>query len=644
MIHRMKTFFNRRRSATAAAVAAAMAAVCAAGLASEKGRCAESAAPESAYASPEFLAACPDGSGVYATCATGRSVVRMGADGRIVRRFEIASRQAGVPVNPTGIAVSKDAVYVTCGVQAGELQKFSLDGRLLGFAAVGHSPCAPVVSADGKTVFVMNRFAGKVSAVDVASMKAICEVKVLREPFAAALGAGGKLLFVANMLPHCAATNDVVAACVSVVDVASRAVRHVMLPNGSTGVRGVCASPDGRSVYVTHTMGRYQLPTTQLERGWMNTAALSVFDGATGAYVNTVLLDDVDRGAANPWGVAVTADGRTLVVAHAGTGELSVIDRAGLHERLEKAAKGESASGIVKSAEDVPNDLAFLVSIRRRVPAGGDGPRGVVALGRRAMTALYFADAVSAIGLDDAAASAAVFPVGPRRDLSKDRVRRGEMLFNDGSMCFQQWQSCASCHPDGRVDALNWDLLNDGMGNPKQTKSEFLVHLTPPTMVTGIRPDMHACNRAGLVHIQFVTRPEEDVNCFDAYVAAMKPVPSPYLVNGELSERAKRGEKVFRQAKCADCHTYESKGPGGERLWTDCRLYDVGLGVDTEAGRKFDTPTLSEVWRTAPYLYDGRALTMEEVLTTCNPDDRHGETKKLTPEQVKDLAEFVLSL
>jgi hypothetical protein len=37
-------------------------------------------------------------------------------------------------------------------------------------------------------------------------------------------------------------------------------------------------SPDGRFAYVTHTLGRYQLPTTQLERGWMNTNALSIID------------------------------------------------------------------------------------------------------------------------------------------------------------------------------------------------------------------------------------------------------------------------------------------------------------------------------------------------------------------------------
>ena len=604
----------------------------------------ESPAPESVYASPEFLAVARDGQSVFATCATGQRIARVGLDGSKRGGWTLESRSAGgVRVNPTGIAAAKGFVYVTCGVQTGELQKFREDGAFVGAASVGHSPCAPVVSPDGSTVYVMNRFSAKVSEVDAATMKVRAEMKVLREPFAAGLGAGGKLLFVANMLPYCAATNDVVAASVSVIDTATRAVRHVMLPNGSTGVRGLGVSPDGASVYVTHTMGRYQLPTTQLERGWMNTAALSIFDGATGAYVNTVLLDDVDRGGANPWGVAVTADGRTLVVAHAGTCELSIIDRAALHDRLVKAAKGESASGIVKSAEDVPNDLAFLVSIRRRVLAGGDGPRGIVAVGRTVATALYFADAVSTFALDDAMAVAKVWQVAPKRDIAGDRLRRGEMLYNDGSMCFQQWQSCASCHPDGRVDGLNWDLLNDGMGNPKQTKSELFSHCTPPTMVTGIRKDMHTCNRAGLIHIQFVTRPEEDVHCFDAYCTAMKAVPSPYLVNGRLSERAKRGAVLFKKAKCADCHA-GTKSSEGEPLWTDLKLYDLGLGLGTEAGRKFDTPTLAECWRTAPYLYDGRALTMEEVLTTANPGDRHGVTSNLSKEEIKDLAEYVLSL
>ena len=620
----------------------------AAGWGWSKAKCPEAPAKASAYVSPEFVVQC--GEGVYVTSGTGAKVMRVALDGGIAAEWKIESTKSAkkVPLNPTGLAVGKDGagtvVYVTAGVQCGELQKFSGEGKLLGSAEVGHSPRGPVVSADGKFVYVLNRFANKVSMVDAKKMEVVKTAAVPREPFAAALGAGGKLLFVANLLPNCRSTDDVVSADVSVIDTATFSVRNVRLPNGSTGVRGIGASPDGKSIYVTHTMGRYQLPTTQLERGWMNTAALSVFCGETGAYVNTVLLDDVDRGAANPWGVCVTADGKKIVVAHAGTCEISIIDRAVLHERLEKAAHGESVSGIVKHASDVSNDLAFLMSIRRRVNLGGDGPRGVAVVGGKAVVALYFADKLAVADIADAAAPVKTIVVGNTSDITNDRLRRGEMLYNDGSMCFQQWQSCASCHPDGRIDGLNWDLLNDGMGNPKQTKSQLYGQFTPPTMVTGIRKDMQTCNRAGLIHIQFVQRPEEDGLCLDAYTESLEPVPSPYLVNGELSEKAKRGKAVFERANCTLCHGDQTKTPDGKSLYTDCKLYDVGLGTATEKGRKFDTPTLCEVWRTAPYLYDGRALTMMEVLTNCNKDDTHGVTQGLSEKELDELNEYILSL
>ncbi len=612
-----------------------------------KAKCPEAPAPASAYTSPEFVVGAQDGKSVYVTSGTGSKMMCVPLGGGNVRSWKIESTQAAkkVPENPTGVAVGPDGcVYVTAGVQCGELQKFDSSGKLLKSVAVGHSPRGPVVSADGKLVFVLNRFSNKVTAVDAAKMEVVKSVSVPREPFAATLGAGGKLLFVSNLLPNCPSTDDVVSADVSVIDTKTFAVKNVRLPNGSTGVRGICSSPDGKNVYVTHTMGRYQLPTTQLERGWMNTAALSVFCGDTGAYINTVLLDDVDRGAANPWGVCVSADGKTLVVAHAGTCEISIIDRKILHERLEKAARGESVSGIVKHASDVSNDLAFLMSIRRRVHMGGDGPRGVAIVGGKAVVALYFADKLAVADLADAAKPVDSIVVGNTADIAKDRVRRGEMLYNDGSMCFQQWQSCASCHPDGRIDGLNWDLLNDGMGNPKQTKSQLYGQFTPPTMATGIRKDMQTCNRAGLIHIQFVQRPEEDGLCLDAYTESITPVPSPYLVNGELSDKAKRGKKVFEKANCTLCHGDQTKSPDGQSMYTDCKLYDVKTGVATEKGRKFDTPTLCEVWRTAPYLYDGRANTMMEVLTKYNQNDEHGATRGLSKEELEDLNEYILSL
>ena len=71
--------------------------------------------------------------------------------------------------------------------------------------------------------------------------------------------------------------------------------------------------------------------------------------------------------------------------------------------------------------------------------------------------------------------------------------------------------------------------------------------------------------------------------------------------------------------------------------------YNIGTGKNREVETQFDTPTLVEVWRTAPYLHDGRAVTIEEVLTKYNKDDLHGETSKLTKQEIEDLAAYVLT-
>ena len=91
--------------------------------------------------------------------------------------------------------------------------------------------------------------------------------------------------------------------------------------------------------------------------------------------------------------------------------------------------------------------------------------------------------------------------------------------------------------------------------------------------------------------------------------------------------------KVHASALCTEYKAY----------WVgyDLSAYDVGTGLGQ--GELLDTPTLGEVWRTAPYLQDGRAATMIDVLTIHNPDDSHGITLDLTADEIPDLAEYVLS-
>jgi cytochrome c peroxidase len=57
-----------------------------------------------------------------------------------------------------------------------------------------------------------------------------------------------------------------------------------------------------------------------------------------------------------------------------------------------------------------------------------------------------------------------------------------------------------------------------------------------------------------------------------------------------------------------------------------------------------DTPTLHGLWRSAPYLHDGSADSLRDVLVTRNPEDRHGVTSALSPSDLDDLETFLLAL
>lgn len=624
---------TRRMSLLALTAAALMGLAALCGTISTEGVSAQAASGDASYRSPSAIVVVEDARELYVAEYAASSVAVVTAkDGSVARRIAL-------PETAGGLALSQDGktLYVTSASASGNV--FVADatsGQVTGTIKTGHTPMSPVLSPDGTRLYVCNRFTNDVSVIDTAGKTETGRIPVVREPVAAALTPDGAFLFVANLLPAGPSDGDFVAAAVSVIDTAaSKAIATVTLPNGSSGLRGICVSPDGKYVYVAHILARYQMPTTQLERGWMNTNALSIIDAAQKTLVNTVLLDDVDLGAANPWAVACTADGKYVCVSHAGTHELSVIDRAGLHAKLDKVAAGTQVSEVSLTAADVPNDLSFLVDLRRRIKLAGNGPRALALAGTTAYVAEYFTDSVCVV---DVAAEANPKPrtiaLGAETPLTV--ARKGEMFFNDADLCFQHWQSCASCHPDARVDGLNWDLLNDDIGNPKNSKSMLLSHQTPPVMSLGVREKAEKAVRSGIRFIQFAERPEEDAVAIDEYLKNLKPIPSPRLVNADLSPDAQKGKEIFSRAGCTACH------PQG--LYTDLNEYDIGSTKGLDKGKLVDTPTLIETWRTAPYLHDGCAATITDVLTKCNPGDKHGTTSTLSPDEIRQLEEFVLSL
>lgn len=580
---------------------------------------------EESWLSPAALAGASANKTLFVGCGTAPALLI------IEPPYAQISRKVALPAPVCALVLNAEEtrIFAVCGNRTPALCEIdAANGTLLRQRPLRYDSTGPVLSPDGKTIFLCERFNSAIAVYDLQSGQLQSQIPVSREPIAAALMGGGRLI-VAHHLPGGRGDNLGISVPVSFVDVqAGAVVKELALPSGSSLARDIRISPNGQFAGVTHNLGRFQFPTTQVERGWMNSSALTLIDLKQERVVSTVLLDEIDRGAANPWSLCWSSDGRCLAISHAGTHEVSLIR---FPELIAKLAK-------LERADQTASDLAFLAGLRARIKLKGKGPRALAIVGDRLLVADYFSDQIEVIDLTKVSAGSTATPL--HGSLPVDSTRRGEMFFNDATLSFQGWQSCATCHSeDGRVDGLNWDLLNDGIGNPKNTKSLLLSHRTPPAMSSGVRETAETAVRAGLRHILFSVQPEQVANDLDEWLKSLQPLPGPHAGRPEFSAAARRGQHLFQSARvgCAGCHPQE--------LGTNMAQYDVGTASGIEPnGQLFDTPALKEIWRTAPYLHDGSAATLRDVLTTRNPSDRHGHTSQLTADELQDLIEYLLTL
>jgi len=520
------------------------------------------------------------------------------------------------------ICLAGDKLLLVCSHSEGAL--IILDKQTLlpmSSIKVGHGACDVEVSEDLSRAYVANQFSDDISIIDLLSMQEAGRFKVLRQPKQIKLSRDGKYLFAANFLPAGRADVDTVTSCVSVIDLhTGSTVKHIPLANGSNALRGMCLSANGKHLLITHNLGRFQVPTTQLEQGWMNTSALSIIEVESLEFVATILLDEPDFGAAGSWGIDCSEN--FIYVAHSGTHDFSTIDYKKLDKKL----------GLHPNKQSLAYDLRFLSDIRGRTKLDGNGPRAIVSSGNRLYVANYFSDNIN-VYLKDHSSWTDLISIELSDYKQQDEIRKGEQYFNDASFCFQSWQSCTGCHPDNaRIDGLNWDLLNDGMGNPKNCKSLLMSHVTAPAMITGIRPNAETAVRAGFEFIQFMQVDDSITHAVDAYLKSLEAIPSPHLVNGALSKDAIQGKIVFEDAGCTECHP--------EPYYTDLKKHLMGTQGIYDQQNSWDTPTLIEAWRTGPYLHDGRSATMRDVFTS----EYHGLENPLPEEEVDHLVSYLLAL
>jgi MYXO-CTERM domain-containing protein len=270
-------------------------------------------------------------------------------------------------------------------------------------------------------------------------------------------------------------------------------------------------------------------------------------------------------------------------------------------------------------------------------------------------------------GTDGAAKRLAEVPTVADEPLTPSALFGKQIFYNaaDPRMSLDGYLSCATCHPDDGEDGRVWDFSDRGEGlrntialfgragtrhgpvhwtanfdEIQDFENDIRFHfggggfMTDEDFEADTRSDPLGSSKAGV---------SEALDALAAYVASLDRFPrSPHRnPDGSRTAQAELGASLFASLDCTSCHR-------GQKLTDSApgRLHDVGT-IQPSSGDRLgepltglDTPTLRGLWGTAPYLHDGSAETLHDVID--NP--AHGNAAGLPQVQKDQLVQFLLQL
>ena len=513
------------------------------------------------------------------------------------------SWQTKLDCEPATLARANSRLYVAC-FDSGEVVVLDdRSGQILARSRVGSGPFG-ILAIPGR-VYVTAAHEDSLAVLDGPSLTEVMRIATGRHPRGLALS--GDRLYVGHLLDASVRTfNAETLEPLDAIQIGHQAAFAETLTIHSERARA----------YVPHQ--RQNL--TNMARLFDSTVfpVVSVLDTEKLRPVRRELLalDTVDTPVSMPIASVLGPDGRRLYVVNAASDDISVID---LDNRI---GVGHVAVG------QNPRDVALSPD------------------GKRLYTLNLVSDDVTVV---DTHTLTVLKSLPLAEDPRPAVIQQGERIFStsrpDG-IAFDNWMACSSCHFDAGFDGRTWLGTT---GGPRNTPILRGIGGTEPLHWSADRPDVQSFQKTftGLMAGEGLSQMELDA--LAAYLNSLVPISSPLRDEvGSLTGEARQGATVFGSAGCAACHS--------PQRFTDRDLHDVGTGqafhehpsgsgtVAETMGSAFDTPSLRELWATAPYLHDGRAATLRDVLLTFNQEGLHGATAGLSESDLAALEAFLLAL
>jgi YVTN family beta-propeller protein len=587
------------------------------------------------YASPLELLFSPDGSRLYVLCQQSEEVRVLDATSfAVIKNIAVGRVPRGISLSPSG-----DRLFVT---NTWDDTLSVIDTRTLDVTAtwpVGAEPSGVVEDRAGKHLFVANRISSDVAVLDAQTGAEEKRLVAGRGASYLTLSPDGGKLYVTHIYPNPSPHRTPPESEITVIDTARAVVVDRMPLHGVAGVFHLAFSADGRIGVVAEYHPKNLVPLAHLEHGGYFTDTLTLFGADVGQPVE-IPLDELERYASRPFGVAIAPDKLRIYVTCEGSEMVTVIDVPRLLHFIH--ARPRPASG--SFAYDLAASANYVIA---HIPVGHD-PRGLTLSrdGRKLFVANRLEDTISVIDTRSNRMASTIALAGPK---TISTLRHGEQTFYTSRYSFQGQIGCANCHIDSTFDGINWNLEPDGFGrNIVDNKMLEGIKDTEPYKWNGGNPNIPT--ECGPRTEKYFWRSEnyDNVTLADlaVYIRSLEPRPNRFrLANGEQTPAQERGQAIFERTvdkfgkpipesnRCSYCHS----GPKG----TNQKLFDVGTHKPNDNGNLLKSAPLTEIALTAPYLHDGSARTLEEIWTVYNPDDKHGRTNDLTKDELNDLIEYL---